>query len=101
MVDVIVKLVLRLRAHALRTSSSNSEAGSSYCYSTSALCTQHFLCRVLPLFTTELTVDPGFNEPLYNEVLDITSDILRPSEIVKYMERKLDTTKSTSPLALR
>lgn len=92
MVDIIVKLVLRLRAHTLRTSSSSSEAGSSYCDSTSvqesgALCTQHFLW-LPPLFTAELTVDPGFNEPLNNEALGITSDIPRPSEILKYMERK-------------
>ena len=26
------------------------------------------------------TVEPRFNEPLFNEVLDITSDILRPGQ---------------------
>ena len=31
-----------------------------------------------------LTVEPRFNEPLYNEVLGITNDIFQPSNRVMY-----------------
>ena len=37
------------------------------------------------------TVEPRFNEPLYNEVLGIKNDILQPREIkspVKYMKNE-------------
>ena len=35
------------------------------------------------------TLEPRYNEPLYNKVLVITNDILRP-KVVKYMEKNLD-----------
>ena len=38
------------------------------------------------------TVEPRFNEPLYNEVLGITI-FVAPVIRVKYMEKNLDTTK--------
>ena len=38
-------------------------------------------------------MEPRYNEPLYNEVLDIANDFLYPSIIVKYMEKNLDITK--------
>ena len=31
-------------------------------------------------FRAKDTVEPGFNEPLFNEVLTITNDILRPGQ---------------------
>ena len=47
---------------------------------------------VVVQFTSHSTVEPPFNEPLYNEVLGITNDILQPghSFIVKCMEQNLD-----------
>ena len=45
-----------------------------------------FYCTILIGWEKD-TVEPGFNEPLFNEVLTITNDILRPgqsySKIVK------------------
>ena len=38
------------------------------------------------------TVEPRFNEPLYNEVIDLTNDFLIPI-IVRYMKKNLDITK--------
>ena len=38
------------------------------------------------------TVEPRFNEPLYNEVLGLTNDFLIPI-IVRYMKKNLDITK--------
>ena len=39
------------------------------------------------------SVEPRFNEPLWNEVLGMTNDIPRPSNSkIKYMEKNLDTT---------
>ena len=38
------------------------------------------------------TVEPRFNEPLYNEVLDLTNDFLIPI-IVKYMKKNVNITK--------
>ena len=32
------------------------------------------------MMTAHLTVEPRFNEPLYNEVLGITNDILQPGQ---------------------
>ena len=37
------------------------------------------------------TVEPGFNEPLYNEVLGITNHILQPG-LLKGMKQNLDIT---------
>ena len=34
--------------------------------------------------TAWFTVEPRFNEPLYNEVLGITNDIFQPSNSVMY-----------------
>ena len=38
------------------------------------------------------TLEPRYNEPLYNKVLVITNDIVRP-KVVKYMEKNLDIMK--------
>ena len=47
------------------------------------------------------TVEPRFNEPLYNEVLDITNDILQP-DLLKCMEKDLDITnpRYNEPISL-
>ena len=44
-------------------------------------------------YTSNLTrtVEPQFNEPVYNEVFGITNDILHPG-LLKWMEKNLDTT---------
>ncbi len=39
------------------------------------------------MFRTECTVEPRFNEPLYNEVLGITNDILQPGQSYSKMNR--------------
>ena len=39
------------------------------------------------------TVEPRYNEPLYNEVLGITNNFLFIPAIVKYMKKNLDITK--------
>ena len=36
------------------------------------------------------TVEPRYNETLYNEVLYLTNDFIYPWVIVKYMEKNLD-----------
>lgn len=42
-----------------------------------------------------MTVEPRFNEPLSNEVLGITNDILcLRNKMVKYMEKKTDVSKT-------
>ena len=39
-------------------------------------------------------MEPRYNEPLYNEVLGITNDFLRPSSNIIYMEKNLNVTKT-------
>ena len=43
----------------------------------SAICRAHV---VQSLLTVHITVEPRFNEPLFNEVLDIMNDILCPGQ---------------------
>ena len=38
-------------------------------------------------------LDPRYNDPLYNELLGITSNFLTPPVIVKYLKQNLDITK--------
>ena len=52
-------------------------------------------------------LDPRYNDPLYNELLGITSNFLTPPVIVKYLKQNLDITKPlyskthfASPLSL-
>ena len=53
------------------------------------------------------TAEPRYNEPLYNDVLDITNDFLYPSNSKiyekepRYNETSLERTNFGSPLALR
>ncbi len=53
------------------------------------------------------TMEPRFNEPLYSKDLDITNDILRPSnskmyeKVPRYNETSLQRTNFVTPLALR
>ena len=39
------------------------------------------------------TVEPRYNEPLYNEVLGITNEFLSPILIVRYMKKNLEKKK--------
>ena len=55
---------------------------------------EYFTCKKVFL-SIPSTVEPRFNEPLFNEVLDITNAIIFyvPAKVtVKYMEKNLDIT---------
>ena len=43
-----------------------------------------YIVRTSLLYVTDSTVDPRFNEPVYNEVLGITNDIFQPSNSLMY-----------------
>ena len=42
-------------------------------------CLLEIMSRIASVLEITATVEPRFNEPLYNEFLDLTNDILRPS----------------------
>ena len=40
----------------------------------------YYKFSALNCYKTQITVEPRFNKPLFNEILDITNDALRPGQ---------------------
>lgn len=68
-------------------------------YLTGTVQSENIICNLIPSFAlwslnnAHLTVEPRFNEPLYNKILDITNDALGLI-IFKYKKNNLDVPKS-------
>ena len=79
------------KAHKCLSFPTHFSSSACECWSVSNYAVANFLPRSYPVTQLVITMEPRFNEPLFNEVLGITNDILQLSNS-KCMEKYPDIT---------